>query len=46
MPGKVFLDSNFLDYAIETGGPDPEKSAKALTPPAAWQAATRSTPRT
>ena len=30
MPGSVFLDSNILVYAIETGGPDPVKSSTAL----------------
>src|SRR5512134_3054235 len=30
MSGSVFLDTNVLVYAIETGGPRPEKSAAAL----------------
>lgn len=30
MSGRVFLDTNILVYAIETGGPDPDKSAVAL----------------
>ncbi len=30
MSGEVFLDTNVLIYAIETGGPDPAKSAVAL----------------
>lgn len=30
MGGSVFLDTNVLVYAIETGGPTPEKSAAAL----------------
>ncbi|MBN1420866.1 MAG: PIN domain-containing protein [Planctomycetes bacterium] len=30
MPGSVFLDTNVLVYAIESGGPDPAKSATAL----------------
>lgn len=30
MSGSAFLDTNVLVYAIETGGPDPEKSAVAL----------------
>src|SRR5688572_29455120 len=30
MPGRAFLDSNILVYAIEAGGPDPAKSTKAL----------------
>ena len=30
MPGRAFLDSNILVCAIESGGPDPVKSAKAL----------------
>jgi predicted nucleic acid-binding protein len=29
--GSVFLDTNILVYAIETGGPEPEKHAVALT---------------
>jgi len=29
MSGSVFLDTNILVYAIETGGPRPEKSATA-----------------
>jgi predicted nucleic acid-binding protein len=29
MSGRVFLDTNVLVYAIETGGPRPEKSAAA-----------------
>lgn len=30
MSGSVFLDTNVLVYAIETGGPSPEKSEAAL----------------
>ena len=30
MSDKVFLDTNILIYAIESGGPDPEKSSIAL----------------
>lgn len=30
MIGRIFLDTNVLVYAIETGGPRPEKSASAL----------------
>ncbi len=30
MPASVFLDTNVLVYAIERGGPDPEKSSRAL----------------
>ena len=30
MSGRVFLDTNVLIYAIETSGPDPDKSATAL----------------
>ena len=30
MSGSVFLDTNVLVYAIETGGPSPGKSAAAL----------------
>lgn len=30
MSGSVFLDTNILVYAIETGGPEPGKSAVAL----------------
>src|SRR5688572_29375737 len=30
MPARAFLDSNILVYAIERGGPDPAKSARAL----------------
>ena len=30
MSGRAFLDTNILVYAIEAGGPDPEKSAAAL----------------
>jgi predicted nucleic acid-binding protein len=30
MIGRIFLDTNILVYAIETGGPRPEKSAAAL----------------
>ena len=30
MSGRLFLDTNVLVYAIETGGPDPDKSAAAL----------------
>lgn len=30
MPGSVFLDTNILVYAIESAGPDPEKSSIAL----------------
>lgn len=30
MSGSVFLDTNVLVYAIETGGPTPKKSAVAL----------------
>jgi predicted nucleic acid-binding protein len=30
MSGRVFLDTNILIYVIETGGPDPAKSAAAL----------------
>jgi predicted nucleic acid-binding protein len=30
MSGSVFLDTNVLVYAIESGGPRPEKSAVAL----------------
>jgi predicted nucleic acid-binding protein len=30
MSGSIFLDTNVLVYAIETGGPRPEKSAAAL----------------
>ncbi len=30
MSDRVFLDTNILVYAIETGGPDPEKSAAAV----------------
>jgi predicted nucleic acid-binding protein len=31
MPGRVFLDTNVLVYAIERGGPDAPKSATALS---------------
>lgn len=31
MSGSVFLDTNILVYAIESGGPDPRKSSTALT---------------
>ena len=30
MSGSIFLDTNVLVYAIESGGPRPEKSAAAL----------------
>ena len=30
MSDRAFLDTNILIYAIEAGGPDPEKSAAAL----------------
>ncbi len=30
MSGNIFLDTNVLVYAIETGGPHPAKSAAAL----------------
>ncbi len=30
MSGSIFLDTNILIYAIETGGPHPDKSATAL----------------
>ena len=30
MSGRVFVDTNVLIYAIESGGPDPMKSAAAL----------------
>ena len=30
MSGSIFLDTNILIYAIETGGPQPDKSAAAL----------------
>jgi len=30
MSGSIFLDTNILVYAIETGGPQPAKSAAAL----------------
>ena len=30
MPGRVFLDTNILVYAIEIAGPDPAKSSRAL----------------
>lgn len=30
MSGSIFLDTNILVYAIETGGPQPDKSAAAL----------------
>lgn len=30
MPGSVFLDTNILVYAIESAGPDAEKSKTAL----------------
>lgn len=30
MSANVFLDTNVLIYAIESGGPDPQKSAAAL----------------
>lgn len=30
MSGSLFLDTNILVYAIETGGPQPDKSAVAL----------------
>jgi predicted nucleic acid-binding protein len=29
MPARLFLDTNILVYAVETGGPEPEKSAVA-----------------
>ena len=29
MPGKIFVDTNVLIYAIETSGPDTGKAAKA-----------------
>jgi len=30
MSGSLFLDTNILVYAIETGGPQPDKSVVAL----------------
>jgi predicted nucleic acid-binding protein len=30
MPGRVFLDTNILVYAIESAGPDVEKASAAL----------------